>query len=135
MTAIQFCSHLERPITPVEMSELYDHLGWWPERTDEAISMVLGSEPGVGAWEGHVLVAFVRAVTDGAFRASIEDVAVHETRRGYGGGQHIVARLIELTAVENDISLFRDPALVPFYEGHGFRLTHHVVLHRRNASR
>ena len=129
--AVEIASHLERVIPARSVRQLYDHAGWWPRRGEGAIAAVLDAGPAVGAWEGERLVGFARAVADGPFRAYIEDVIVEGRYRGRGVGNRLVARLLrELGPIET-VSLFCDPALVPWYEGHGFRPTSQIVMHRR----
>jgi ribosomal protein S18 acetylase RimI-like enzyme len=57
---------------------------------------VLGFGPAVGAWAGDRLVGFVRAVTDGAFRAYVEDVIVAPDARGAGIGRSLIDHLLRL---------------------------------------
>jgi ribosomal protein S18 acetylase RimI-like enzyme len=60
----------------------------------------------VGAWEDERLIGFARAVSDGVFRAYIEDVVVHENYRRSGIGQKLLSRLMnELSDIET-VSLF-----------------------------
>ena len=41
----------------------------------------------IGVWEENELVGFARVVSDGVFRAYIEDVVVHESVRNKGIGE------------------------------------------------
>ena len=129
--AVAIASHAERAIAARLLHQLYDHAGWWPRRAEGEIAAMLDAGPAVGAWEGDRLVGFARAVVDGRFRAYIEDVVVEGGYRRQGVGGRLVARLLrELGPIET-VSLFCDPALVPWYEGHGFRPTSQIVMHRR----
>lgn len=61
-------------------------MGWWPERTLESIEKLLRTSIYACAWAGDELIGFCRAVSDGVFRAYIDDVAVkeHFQRRSIG---------------------------------------------------
>jgi ribosomal protein S18 acetylase RimI-like enzyme len=123
--------HQERPIESNLIVKLYKHVGWWPNRQVQDITRVINLGLAVGAWDGERLVGFARAVSDGFFRAYIEDVVVHEDYRRNGIGQKLLLRLMnELSDIET-VSLFCDPSLVPFYEQAGFKKKNsQVVMHR-----
>jgi len=128
---ISVIPHRERPVPPDRLRRLYDHLGWWPERSEAAIAAMLSGTIAVGAWHEDELVGFARAVTDGLFRAYLEDVAVHADHRRQGIGSRLVARLLRELGDVDLTSLFCQPDLVAVYEPLGFRPTRQVVLHRR----
>ena len=128
---VEIASHVERAIAARLLRQLYDHAGWWPRRDEDEIAVVLDACPAVGAWEGERLIGFARAVVEGRFRAYIEDVVVEGRYRRRSVGSRLVTRLLrELGPIET-VSLFCDPALVPWYEGHDFRPTPQIVMHRR----
>ncbi len=112
------------------MIAIYQAAGWWPQRTAEQVSAVLGSSPAVGAWHDEKLVGFARAVTDGILRAYVEDVVVFPDRRGTGIGQALMDCLMEALGPIPVVTLFCSPDLVPFYELHSFRGTKQIVMHR-----
>ncbi len=112
------------------MIAIYQAAGWWPQRTAEQVSAVLGSSPAVGAWHDEKLVGFARAVTDGILRAYVEDVVVFPDRRGTGIGQALMDCLMEALGPIPVVTLFCSPDLVPFYELHSLRGTKQIVMHR-----
>lgn len=124
--------HTERPIDALLLTQLYRHVGWWPNRRAEDLARVLNLGLAVGAWDGEELIGFARAVSDGIFRAYIEDVVVHEKYRGHGIGEAIIAALMdELSSVET-VSLFCEPSLVSFYSRNQFSPSRsQVVMHRK----
>ncbi len=130
MDPIELVTHRSRPVPADRLRRLYDHVGWWPERSAAEIAAVLDGAVAVGAWHGEDLVGFARLVTDGRFRAYVEDVAVHESCRRRGLGTAIVRELLAAAADIDLTTLFCEPGLVPLYEGLGFRATSQVVLHR-----
>ncbi|WEG14930.1 GNAT family N-acetyltransferase [Pullulanibacillus sp. KACC 23026] len=125
-------SFSEKPIKAIEIIKLYDLAGWWEEREEQEIEKMLGSEVSVGAWKDEVLIGFARAVTDGKFRAYIEDVVIHNDYQKQGIGLKPISRLLdELTHIDI-ISLFCEEELIPFYEKNGFDFSKsQFVLHRK----
>ncbi len=124
-------SHAERPIDPGDVIGLYSAEGWWPERSRPQLAAVLDAGPAVGAWAGDRLVGFARAVTDGVFRAYVEDVVLAPDARGAGVGQVLVDRLLRMLPPTAVTSRFCPSSLAGFYAGSGFRPTGQVVMHRR----
>ena len=129
-TGVVVSSHGERSIDPADVLDLFAAVGWWPERTRAQLAAVIQSAPAVGAWSGDRLVGFARAVTDGMFRAYLEDVVLAPDLRGEGIGQLLVTRLLEFLPPTAVTSLFCSPALTRFYAETGFRATSQVVMHR-----
>jgi GNAT superfamily N-acetyltransferase len=127
---IEIALHRERPIPAGDVLRLYREAGWWPERTASSLAAVLASAAAAGAWEGERLVGFARAVSDGAFRAFVEDVVVSAAHRRRGVASALVAALVDEVAGVDVVTTFCDEALVPLYEAAGFRPTRQVVLHR-----
>jgi GNAT superfamily N-acetyltransferase len=109
---------------------LYQAARWWPQRTADQVSAVLGSSPAVGAWHGEELVGFARAVTDGILRAYVEDVVVSPDWRSTGIGQALMDCLVDALGPIPVVTLFCVPDLVPYYERHSFRRTKQIVMHR-----
>lgn len=127
---IQVASHGERAVDARDVVGLYRTRGWWPEREAARVAEVLTAGPAVGAWHGQQLVGFARAVTDGVFRAYVEDVVVSPAFRGRGIGRLLVRRLMNLLPPNATTSLFCAPEVVDFYVKEGFASTSQVVLHR-----
>ncbi|HLN61338.1 MAG TPA: GNAT family N-acetyltransferase [Symbiobacteriaceae bacterium] len=123
--------HRERPIPAEQVRALYDHVGWWPERTLPQIERVLDGAPAAGAWDGDTLVGFMRIVSDGVFRAYVEDVVVHEAYRHQGIATALMNALLEEVRDVHLVSLFCKERLVPVYRSQGFEETRQVVMHRK----
>ncbi len=103
---------------------LYD-AEWWTRgrsRADVA-AMLAGSDLTLGiVTDAGELVGFVRALTDGVFKAMIFDVIVAPSHRGLGAGDLLMRHLIDhprLAAVRHK-ELYCLPEMVPFYARHGF---------------
>lgn len=129
---IVIATHSERPIPPAALLDLYQAVHWsWVSRPPEVLATVLASGPAVGAWDGERLIGFVRAVTDGHFRAYIEDVAVHPAYQRRGIGRQLLAQLLDILVHIDVISLFCQADLAPFYAQLEFKARgNQVVLHR-----
>ncbi|KOS69800.1 GNAT family acetyltransferase [Lysinibacillus contaminans] len=101
--------------------KLYCYVGWWEERKEQDIDKMLKQEVSVGAWKGDELIGFARAVSDGKFRAYIEDVVIHKEFQKLGIGTKLVSVLLEELSHIDVISLFCEEHLIPFYEKIDFR--------------
>lgn len=131
MTEIVCALHTRRPIAPAAVRHLYDQMNWWPQRSLDDIDTVLGRGPAVGVWLAEELIGFARAVTDGKFRAYIEDVMVHPHYQRQGIGHLLLDQLLAALAPIETISLFCKPELVVWYEQHAFKpSSSQRVLHR-----
>jgi ribosomal protein S18 acetylase RimI-like enzyme len=122
--------HATRAISSSGVRALYDEAGWWPERCPEDIDAVLALGPAFGAWSGDELVGFVRAVSDGRFRAYVEDVVVAAAHRKRGVGFRLMEAMLRELSNIDVVSLFCEDSLVDLYGRSGFRVTGQRVLHR-----
>jgi ribosomal protein S18 acetylase RimI-like enzyme len=87
----------------------------WKERKEKDLENMLKREVSVGAWKDNDLIGFARAVTDGNFRAYIEDVVILSQYQKLGIGNKLVSRLLEELSHIDIISLFCEEELIPFY--------------------
>ena len=127
--------HTERSIDAHAVRALYDVANWWPHRQLDTIAEVLNRDLAIGVWEDVQLIAFARAVTDGSFRAYIEDVVVHLAYRRQGLAVQMVAQLIDALSHIETISLFCSADLVGLYEQLGFKARRsQVVMHRTGGT-
>jgi GNAT superfamily N-acetyltransferase len=120
----------ERPVDVADLLILFQAEGWWPRCTEGAMAEVIAAGPAVGAWVGERLVGFARAVTDGAFRAYVEDVVVAESARRSGVARGLVEALLEQLPAGAVVSLFCSPDLQALYAGVDFKPTRQLVMHR-----
>lgn len=111
---------------------LYKDAGWWEERKEEDIEEMLKQDISIGAWIDDNLIGFARAISDGKFRAYIEDVVIHNEFQNTGIGTKLVSKLLdELTHIDV-ISLFCSEDLISFYEKNNFKFSRsQYVLHRK----
>jgi GNAT superfamily N-acetyltransferase len=120
-----------RIIKPEQLQVLFRQTEWADDRGIEGIQKMLEATPvALGAWEEDRLIGFARTITDGIYRALIDDVVVEESRRGRGIGSELMRRLLKrLTDMEvEEIFLRCGGDVVPFYQRHGFERTRGVVM-------
>lgn len=124
---IEVLTSIEKPIKANEVIELYKDTGWWNERTEQDMEKMLSQTLAVGAWENNKLIGFARAITDGVFRAYIEDVVIHSSFNRNGIGTMLIAKLIEELSNIDVISLFCEEDLIAFYNKNEFKKVNHSL--------
>jgi ribosomal protein S18 acetylase RimI-like enzyme len=84
-----------------QVQRLLDQHSFWAagRSTGQLRRMLAGSQAVVSAWDGHRLVGFGRASSDGVFRAVLWDVVVAGDHQGQGLGRRLVAMLLEHPAL------------------------------------
>jgi ribosomal protein S18 acetylase RimI-like enzyme len=108
---------------------------WASGRTDDELRQLMENTPvQLGVWEGDRLVGYARALTDGRFRALIDDVVVDERQRGSGIGTEMMRRLIERLVAVDQVFLLASDTSVAFYSKLGFELTRANCLVRRRPA-
>lgn len=131
--SILLAPHHIHPVTAQSIQALYAEESWWPERTSDAIAQMLTHGLTVGAWDENELVGFARAITDGVFRAYIEDVIVSKRYRGRGLGRQLMESLHQQLEGVGVVSVFCHAALREFYSQTGYTFTSQSVGHRSKA--
>ena len=72
----------DRRIEPKQLMGLLRQAGWANQRSIEGVRRMLeGTSLTLGAWEGDRLVGFARAMTDGIYRALIDDVPLEKLKK------------------------------------------------------
>ena len=119
----------DRQIEPEQLQGLLRQTSWANQRSIEGIQKMLKGTPlTLGAWEDDRLVGFVRVMTDGIYRALIDDVVVEESKRGTGIGSELMRRAIERLAEVEEVFLRCGEHVVPFYERHRFERSNGVIM-------
>ena len=119
----------DKQIEPEQLQGLLRQTGWANQRSIEGVQKMLqGTLLTLGAWEGDRLVGFARVITDGIYRALIDDVVVEESKRGTGIGSGLMRRLIEQLAGVEEVFLHCGEQVVSFYERHRFERSNGVVM-------
>jgi N-acetylglutamate synthase-like GNAT family acetyltransferase len=129
---IEIFSYSEKPIKAIDVMELYNNVGWWQDRLEQDIEEMLIKERSVGAWNDNTLIGFARVVTDGKFRAYIEDVVIQHSFQKEGIGTRLIEKLLEDLSHIDVISLFCEEHLIPFYQKNNFKYSKsQFVMHRK----
>ncbi|MGF2616542.1 GNAT family N-acetyltransferase [Rossellomorea vietnamensis] len=124
----------EKEIKACDIALLYKHAGWWDKRDKRDIEKMLKKQISVGAWNGNTLIGFARAVTDGVFRAYLEDVILHKEWRKSGIGTRMVSSLLDELVHIDIVSLFCEEEHIPFYEKSGFKKSRsQFIMHRKKG--
>ncbi|MBM7586032.1 putative GNAT family acetyltransferase [Bacillus pakistanensis] len=130
---MEYLSYSQKRMSAKDIIPLYKDVNWWPERKESDIEKMLQLGSSVGAWKDGRLVGFARAITDGKFRAYIEDVVVISSLQKTGIGKILVAKLLNELNHIDVISLFCSEELIPFYDQNHFKYSKsQFVMHRKN---
>ncbi|TAI49561.1 GNAT family N-acetyltransferase [Flagellimonas allohymeniacidonis] len=116
-----------------ELLVIFLQTGWAKNRNRLDIQRLIDQmEHFVTVRHGSQLVGFGRAISDGVYRALIEDIIVHEKFRGKGiGGKLVLALLAQIQSVE-EIILHTETHLMEFYQDLGFRANDCLTMNIRN---
>lgn len=127
---VEIEAHRTRSIPSAGVRALFDREGWWPDRDERQLARPLELGPAVAGWRGQEVVAFARAVTDGMYRAYVEDVVVRHDHRRHGIGSRLIRALHEEVGGQMIVTAFFHTPLTPFYGRMGYMPTRQVVAHR-----
>lgn len=129
---LEYFKFNEKPIKAIELMKLYKDAGWWEERKEQDIEEMLKREISIGVWKEGTLIGFARAITDGNFRAYIEDVVIHQAYQKSGIGKNLVSKLLDELSHIDVISLFCEEHLIPFYKKNNFNTVNHNLYYIEN---
>lgn len=143
---IQFCIHegcdqgnCSPQIDLNQLQELFRATAFWARdrRIEDWAIAISNSKPVVTLWDGNRLIGFARATSDGIYRATIWDVAVHPDYQGAGLGR----KLVETVLMHPHVNRVERVYLMTthqqqFYERIGFEenQTTTMVLHNQRIS-
>ncbi len=104
-----------------ELQSLFKQTSWAKNRTVEHIELLLKNTRNyVLIKDKSRLIGYGRALSDGVYRAILDDIVVDKDYRKQGVGNQIVQELLhQLTNVEQ-VFLNTKPGLENFYNNHGF---------------
>ncbi len=135
MSGVALEYSFSRPVPVAALKSLLGQADWASGRTDDELRQLMENTPvQLGVWEGDRLVGYARALTDGRFRALIDDVVVDEGQRGSGIGTEMMRRLIERLVAVDQVFLLASDTSVAFYSKLGFELTRANCLVRRRPA-
>lgn len=110
-----------KPISVSALQALLAQTSWASARSDAEIALVIANTPvQLGVWQADRLVGYARALTDGRFRALIDDVIVDEPLRKSGIGTEIMRRLTTHLSEVEKIYLLADDHNASYYARLGF---------------
>ncbi|MDB9458052.1 GNAT family N-acetyltransferase [Dolichospermum circinale CS-545/17] len=92
---IQFSQSLG-DIDICKLQQLFDITAFWAKGRnikDLAIA-IANSEPVISVWDKELLIGFARATSDGIYRATIWDVAIHPDYQGNGLGSKLIETVL-----------------------------------------
>ncbi len=116
------------------LRSLLGQTSWANGRTEDEVLQVIANSPvQLGVWDDDRLVGYARALTDGRFRALVDDVVVDEVQRGSGIGKEIMRRLLERLAEVDQVVLLASDASAAFYVKLGFEPSRANCLVRRRT--
>ena len=120
---LTWVDRLDEPAQVEQLLTLFDR-EWWTQGRDRAgvERMLAGSAEIVAALDGDELVAFGRAITDGVYLGTLDDIVVASGWRDRGLGTAVVNELLRRPSVAatERVSLHCLPELIPYYERLGF---------------
>jgi N-acetylglutamate synthase-like GNAT family acetyltransferase len=100
---IQFCIQDEafqepgsREIDLQQLQQLFQQTAFWASdrRIEDWAVAIRNSKPVVSVWDGDRLIGFARATSDGIYRATLWDVAIHPDYQGAGLGRKLVETVL-----------------------------------------
>jgi len=114
--------NFERTIDANALLVLLRQTHWAQQRTANDVQRMLGNSTiTLGGYHDDQLVAFARALTDGHYRALIDDVIVDADHRGQGVGTELMRRMAERLSHVEEVFLRCEPEMTSFYERLGYQ--------------
>lgn len=94
---------------------------WADTRSLEDVAYQLAhTAVNIGAWDDDTLVGYARALSDGRFRALIEDVVIDQSRRNEGIGRALIEGMLSALDNVQEVILQCSDENVTFYAKFGF---------------
>lgn len=104
-----------------ELLNLFLQTSWAKDRSIKGIELLLrNTKTYVVIKDNSKLIGFGRALSDGIYRAMLDDIIVDENYRKHGLGKIIVKNLIDQLDGVEQVFLNTKPDLESYYETYGF---------------
>lgn len=106
-----------------ELKILFLQTSWAKDRTIENVQKLLKHTKifaVIRNEDTNQLIGFGRAISDGIYRALLDDVVIDTKYRGKGLGKQIIEELLKELGVVEQVFLNTKPALEEFYKQFGF---------------
>jgi len=127
INALEFS--FDKVVLPQDLHKLMLQTSWGKERTVEGLTRMLSMcTITLGVWDGDKLVGFARAMSDGMYRALIEDIIVDAHYRRTGIGSKIIRMLADRLSNVEHIYLFTGKHMEPYYRRFDFELTPYISM-------
>ena len=120
------------PLRAEDVATLFAQTDWARDRALRDIGAMLDADTfHVAAWSEGQLVGFLRVLSDGRFRAFVEDVIVDAAHRGQGVGAALMSRALDALAPVEEVVLGCTEDNVGYYERFGFKRISHATMQRK----
>ncbi len=111
-------------VPPEAVLALFQTVDWASERTFESVGPALaGTYLLITGWRDGRCVGMVRVLSDGVYRALVEDVIVHPDDQGHGLGRLLLEATLAHPKVRDLEAVFLFTSQPGFYERFGFKTT------------
>ncbi len=118
---MEYTISTERLPEASELLSLFLQTSWAKDRSIERIEIVLNNtKTYVVIRDKDQLIGFGRALSDGVYRAMLDDIVVDKSYRKQGLGKVIVKQLLDQLDDIEQVFLNTKPDLESFYEAYGF---------------
>jgi N-acetylglutamate synthase-like GNAT family acetyltransferase len=109
---------------------------WAKDRRIEDLQIAIErSEPVISAWDGHRLIGFARATSDGIYRATIWDVVIDPDYQRLGLGRKLVETLLDHACMQRVERIYLTTTHQQhFYERIGFERNSSTTMVLTNPS-
>lgn len=112
-----------------ELKNLFSQTTWASERKNQDIAKMLENlTVFVTIRENSKLIGFGRAISDGTYRALIDDIIVDKAYRNRGLGIVIVENILKQLVGIDEIFLNTKPDLEGFYQKFGFAKVNTITM-------
>ena len=117
---MKYVINTDKLTSATELLNLFSQTTWANKRSIEGVEDLLAkTDICITIRKENQLIGFGRAITDGTYRALIDDVIIDEKYRGEGLGGMIIKNLKEQLKEVEGIFLNTDEHLEDFYKKYG----------------
>ena len=136
VSQIQFSQSLA-DIDLYQLQELFNLAAFWAKERSikDWGTAIANSEPVVSIWDRELLIGFARATSDGIYRATIWDVAIHPDYQGKGLGRKLVETVLSHPRMQKVERVYlMTTHQQEFYEKIGFQVNNTTTMVLQNQS-
>lgn len=112
-----------------ELKHLFNQTDWANNRTlDDIEKLIKFLGPFVTITEDNKLIGFGRIITDGIYRALLDDIIIDSNYRGQGLGNTIVEELLNLVPHVEEVYVNTSNELESFYNKFNFNASQSLTM-------